>query len=89
MRPGVALISLMIGGIFLLAVIGMPPFGSRESPAQKHIAPAYNENAYEQTGVRNTVTALIVSYRGYDTFFELITIFTAGVSVVMLLRRGR
>ena len=90
MRPGVALISLMIGGIFLLAVIGMPAFGDPKSLPHTHISPAYNEEKMvENVGVSNAVTALIVSYRGYDTIGELTTIFTAGIGVVMLLRRRR
>jgi multicomponent Na+:H+ antiporter subunit B len=35
------------------------------------------------------VTALLADYRGYDTNFEETVIFTAGISVIMLLRRPR
>ncbi len=35
----------------------------------------------------NTVTSLLASYRGYDTMFEAAVIFTAGMAMVMLLRR--
>src|SRR5690606_7258903 len=35
----------------------------------------------------NTVTSLLASYRGYDTMFETAVIFTAGVSLILLLRR--
>ncbi|MGE0431686.1 MAG: hydrogen gas-evolving membrane-bound hydrogenase subunit E [Planctomycetota bacterium] len=35
----------------------------------------------------NLVTPVIVSYRGYDTMFETTVIFTAGISVILLLRR--
>jgi multicomponent Na+:H+ antiporter subunit B len=35
----------------------------------------------------NTVTSLLAAYRGFDTMFETAVIFTAGVSLVLLLRR--
>jgi len=35
----------------------------------------------------NTVTSLLAAYRGYDTMYETAVIFTAGMSLVLLLRR--
>ena len=35
----------------------------------------------------NTVTSLLASYRGYDTMYETAVIFTAGMALVLLLRR--
>ena len=35
----------------------------------------------------NTVTSLLASYRGYDTMFETAVIFTAGMALILLLRR--
>lgn len=37
----------------------------------------------------NTVTSLLAAYRGYDTMYETAVIFTAGMSLVLLLRRRR
>ena len=39
--------------------------------------------------VPNSVTSLLAAYRGYDTMFETTVIFTAGVSLILLLRRPR
>lgn len=39
--------------------------------------------------VPNTVTSLLAAYRGYDTMFETCVIFTAGASLVLMLRRRR
>ncbi len=39
--------------------------------------------------VPNMVTAVIVSYRGYDTMYETTVIFIAGVSMILFLRRRR
>jgi multicomponent Na+:H+ antiporter subunit B len=41
----------------------------------------------EETGVPNVVTAVLASYRGYDTLGETTVVFTAGIGVIALLRR--
>jgi len=45
------------------------------------------EKGFEETAVRNMVTYGLADYRGYDTLGEVTVIFTAGVSVILLLRR--
>lgn len=47
----------------------------------------YLEKGLEETAVPNIVTAIIVDYRAYDTLGETTVIFTAGISVILLLRR--
>ena len=42
-----------------------------------------------ETGVPNIVTAVLASYRGFDTLGEAFVIFTAGVGVMILVGRGR
>lgn len=63
----------------------IPEFGDPHSPAQEHIKPYYIERGIEETGVPNIVTAVLASYRGYDTLGEVIVIFTAGIGVVLLI----
>lgn len=48
----------------------------------------YLASAYEQTGVKNTVTAVLAAYRGFDTFGEAVVVFAAGVAVVVVFHRG-
>lgn len=45
------------------------------------------EKGQEETGISNMVTYGLVDYRGYDTLGEAAIIFTAGISVILLLRR--
>ncbi len=45
------------------------------------------EKGLKETEVPNMVTHGLADYRGYDTLGETIVIFTAGVSVILLLRR--
>jgi len=47
----------------------------------------YIENAYEDTGVENAVTAVLAGYRGFDTFGEAVVVFAAGVSSLIVLRQ--
>jgi multicomponent Na+:H+ antiporter subunit B len=50
------------------------------------VAPYYIEKTPEEIGVPNVITAVLASYRGFDTLGETTVIFTAGLSVIMLLR---
>jgi multicomponent Na+:H+ antiporter subunit B len=45
------------------------------------------EKGQEETGTPNMVTYGLADYRGYDTLGETAVIFTAGVCVILLLRR--
>jgi len=69
--------------------LGMPDFGDPKAPANLHVAPRYIEQSQDETAVTNMVTAVLASYRGYDTLGETTVIFTAGAAVVLMLRRRR
>jgi len=45
------------------------------------------EKGLKETAVLNMVTYGLADYRGYDTLGEVTVIFTAGISVILLLRR--
>lgn len=47
----------------------------------------YVEEGHHETEVPNMVTYILADYRGYDTLGETTVIFTAGVAVILLLRR--
>ena len=79
------LLTTITGALLIYGTLDMPYFGSTDSPANAHVADYYLSNALGQTGVPNFVTAVLASYRGYDTFGELVVIFTAGISVLALL----
>ena len=42
-----------------------------------------------EIGVPNVVTAVLASYRGLDTFGEVVVIFAAGIAVAAILPRHR
>ncbi len=64
----------------------MPGFGDINAPANQHVAAYYLEESGTEIGIPNVVTAILASYRGYDTLGEVFVIFTAGISVWLLLR---
>ncbi|MHC1624214.1 MAG: hypothetical protein ACXQTR_06470 [Candidatus Methanospirareceae archaeon] len=47
----------------------------------------WQEKTEEETELPNMVTSGLADYRGYDTMYEETVIFTAAISVIMLLRR--
>ena len=83
------LIVLLTGAVLIYGTIDMPVFGDPDSPANLHVAERYIEKSYSETGSVNFVTAVLASYRGYDTLGEVIVIFASGICVVLLLRKKR
>ena len=81
-----ALVVVVVTGMALIyGTMDLPPYGSAEAPVNTHVAPYYIQRSLEETSVPNIVTAVLASYRGYDTLGETTVIFTAGVGVLMLL----
>ena len=63
--------------------------GDPQAPASTYLLPVYLEKAVEQTHVPNIVAAVLGDYRGYDTMFETVVIYCAGMAVLSVLRRNR
>lgn len=87
MKPLVLLLTLAIGVFMLMATLDLPNWGDPESPASTHLSPHYIEKSMEETSVPNLVTSVLADYRGYDTMFETVVIFCAGITVLIVLRR--
>jgi multicomponent Na+:H+ antiporter subunit B len=80
------------GATLVYGTLDMPNFGDPNAPASLHVAPEYLERSQHEIGVPNVVTAILASYRGYDTLGETAVVFTAGIGVLALingLRRRR
>lgn len=82
-------VALGVAGALIYGTLGLPAFSDPAAPIHTHVAPRYIEQAVTETGVPNVVTAVLASYRGYDTFGETVVVFTAGIGVIALLRRRR
>jgi multicomponent Na+:H+ antiporter subunit B len=78
-----------VGGVLVYGSLGLPAFSDPQAPIHTHVAPRYLKEGPQETGVPNVVTAVLASYRGYDTLGETVVVFTAGAGVIALLRRRR
>ena len=83
------LVSIGTGVALVYGTLELPAFSDPAAPIHTHVAPRYLQEVMKETGVPNVVTAVLASYRGYDTLGETTVVFTAGVGVIALLRRKR
>ena len=82
-------LSLAVGAVLVYGTLDLPGFSDVEAPIHTHVAPRYLQEGLKETSVPNIVTAVLASYRGFDTLGEVTVVFTAGAGVVALLRRRR
>jgi multicomponent Na+:H+ antiporter subunit B len=84
------LIVVTTGAALIYGTFDMPAYGDPDAPIHHHVAPEYIAGTAEEIHIPNVVTAVLASYRGYDTLGETMVIFTAGIGVLLLLggRRG-
>ena len=89
-RPWLPLaVSIVIVAALVYGTLGLPAFSDPQAPMHVHVVPRYLNEALKETGVPNVVTAVLASYRGFDTLGEVTVVFTAGIGVIALLRRLR
>jgi len=81
-------ISIAVGCMLAYGMQGLPTFSDPHAPIHSHVAARYLELGPKETGVPNVVTAVLASYRAYDTLGETVVVFTAGVGVIALLGRA-
>ncbi|MEM1443069.1 MAG: hydrogen gas-evolving membrane-bound hydrogenase subunit E [Verrucomicrobiota bacterium] len=80
------------GSILLYGVSDFPAFGDPKSPANagvpgsESVSQYFIVESYKDTKVPNLVTSVLADYRGYDTMFETVVIFAAGMAIFAILR---
>mgnify|MGYP001489210113 FL=1 len=79
----------LIGIVLIWCSYDLPVIGQANNPIHLHLLPEFLEGSKKDIGIPNVVTNILASYRGYDTFGEVIVIFTAGVSVIVLLQNSK
>ncbi len=79
------LVVMITGAALIYGTADLPPFGAPDTPVQIHVAPEYIERTPHEIGVPNIVTAVLASYRAFDTLGEVVVVFTAGIAVIFLL----
>lgn len=86
----VGLVVVIATGLLLLyGAEDFPAWSDPSAPASVHVSPHYITESIAETSVPNIVTAVLADYRSYDTMFETVVVFAAGMAVYTLLRRSR
>jgi multicomponent Na+:H+ antiporter subunit B len=85
-RPRSLVVALGVVAGLLLTVPALPPVGATDTPAFGAVAEFYLADAAAR-GIDNAVTAVLVVYRGFDTFGEVAVVFAAAVAVLAALGR--
>jgi multicomponent Na+:H+ antiporter subunit B len=88
-RPMALVAVVLTGAALIYATFDMPRYGDPAAPIHHHVANDYIELTDEEIQIPNLVTAVLASFRGYDTWGEVTVIFTACVGVLMLLGGAR
>jgi multicomponent Na+:H+ antiporter subunit B len=83
------LVSAGLAAMLMIGMTGLPPFSDPAAPIHQYVVPRYLQESQQEIDVPNIVTAILASYRGYDTLGETTVVFTAGAGVIALLRRRR
>ncbi len=74
------------GAVLLYALPDMPVYGSVDTPANSGVGMEYmDRTAEDMKKIPNVVTAVLGSYRGFDTMGEVFVVFAAGVGVALLM----
>lgn len=82
-------VSLGTGVVLVWGTLVLPPFGTPDAAIHRHVAPRYIADSIKDTNVPNVVTSVLADYRSFDTLGETTVIFTAGIGVMLLLRKAR
>ncbi|MFW8589186.1 DUF4040 domain-containing protein [Glaciecola sp. 2405UD65-10] len=88
-RGAPLLICLFMGALLIYGTHDIAQLGDPLSPPNQEVAKYYIEQGQADTGVPNLVTAVLASYRGFDTLGEVTVVLTAGIGVLLLLGQRR
>jgi multicomponent Na+:H+ antiporter subunit B len=82
------IVCAVVTALLIYAAVDLPAIGDAQSPANTGPGYTYLQVNWFDTGVPNVVTSVLATYRGFDTFGEVVVVFVAGVAVAMLLGFG-
>lgn len=71
--------------LIIYATFDKPRLGDPDAPVHQHVAPWYLEKTPEYIDIPNVVTAILGSFRGYDTLGEVFVVFAACIGVLFIL----
>lgn len=74
--------------VLIYATFDKPRLGDPDAPVHQHVAPWYLEQTPVLIDIPNVVTAVLASFRGYDTLGEVFVVLTACIGVLFILGTG-
>ena len=80
------ILSIALFAICSYIILLMPDYGYISLPANGGIADYYIKHTHEEIGVNNIVTAVLASYRGFDTLCETLVICIAALGVNLIVK---
>ena len=86
--PAAGAAGLLFTGL-MLTMGDIPAVGSADAPiwSNPDVTQWYIAETYAETGVENTVMAVLAAFRGFDTFGEAVVVFAAGIAALIVLHR--
>lgn len=75
------------GALFARTLVTLPPVGAADSPVQGHLAEFYLGTGLTEAGITNVVIAVLVFYRGFEMFGEVVVVLAAGIGALLVLGR--
>ena len=78
-----------MGALLIYAAEDFPEWGKSVAPASASpLSSHFIANTGVDTEVPNMVTAVLADYRGFDTMFETVVVFIAGMAVLAILKNS-
>jgi len=84
-----AIVAINVIVVMLITVNYLPPFGGADNPAVNEVYTRYIERGLAETGAPNIVSAILYSYRSFDTLGEAVVLFAAAIGVILLMREPK
>ncbi|MBG31040.1 MAG: hypothetical protein CMI31_13735 [Opitutae bacterium] len=82
-----AVVTVLTGILLLYAATDFPKWGDPLSPASdSNVSKHFVAETGVDTEVPNMVTAVLADYRGFDTMFETVVVFIAGIAIIGILK---
>lgn len=86
MRKSLVVLTIAAAAVpMLIGVAALPRPGDGAAPAHSHVAGRYIAGGARDSGADNLVTGILLNYRSFDTFGEVMVIFTALAAAMAVL----
>jgi len=88
MKKVIVFLLLAVIGFYMINVFSLIPFGENRLP-DGNVREFYLEKSHKELNVPNTVTSIVVNFRGFDTLGEVTVLFLAVTVLGSILYRKR